>query len=90
MPAALKNWLGLSLVALCALAVVAIAAASVCFFGFAWAVIIVAIVGALIYRFVPAGPYGEGSYVILTAWILLAIGLAAGLVLRLALHLVLQ
>ena len=90
MPGSLKDWLGLSLVLACALVLLAIGAAAVCFVGFAWALIITVAVAALIYRFVPIGPYGEGSYVIVSAWILLAIGLAVGLVLRLIFHLVLQ
>ena len=44
--------------------------------------------GALIYRFIPIGPYGEGSFVITGSWLLLAIGLAVGLALRLFLRLV--
>lgn len=86
MPGTLKNWLGLALVALCALVLLAIGAAAVCFFGFAWALIVTVALAALIYRFVPIGPYGEGSFVIVSAWILLAVGLAVGLVLRLVLQ----
>lgn len=84
MPVSLKNWLGLALIALCAVVVMAIGAASCFFAGFAWAVLICAFVGWLISR-QDLGQNGEGAYVVVCSWILLAVGLAVGLVLRLVL-----
>lgn len=84
MPGSLRNWLGLALVAAAALVFLAIGAAACFFAGFAWAVLICAGVGWFIGRG-DLGQNGEGSYVVVAAWILLAIGVAVGLVLRVVL-----
>ncbi|HAJ02615.1 MULTISPECIES: hypothetical protein [unclassified Brevundimonas] len=84
MPDFMGDWLGLALLLCCALVLVAISGAATVWFGFAWAFIITVVVGALIYRWMPIGTYGEGAHVIIIAWILLAIGLVIGLLIGLA------
>lgn len=85
MPGYLKDWLGLAVVAICAVMVAAIGASACFFFGFAWAVLICAAGVWLCDRYVPTGPYGEGSYLIFYVMVLLAIGVVIGLIARVVL-----
>lgn len=82
MPQRLKDWLGLAALAACAVVVIAIGATICAFLGFAWAVLICAVIVWLCDRYIPAGPYGEGAYLIFYILILLAVGVVIGLITR--------
>lgn len=81
MPRALSDYLGLAVVLVCALVLLCAGAAVAFFFGLAWAVIALVVAGWLMSR-LDMGQNGEGSYVIVVALIILAVGVAGGLLLR--------
>lgn len=85
MPETLKNWLGVILLIVLALIPVVASATLTVFTGFSWAVLICGGLGVLAGRYFPTGPYGEGAFVVVWIWILLAIGIFVGLVTRLVL-----
>ena len=63
-------------------AIVCLSAIVAFYVGLAWSLIIAVVVGVLIGRFAPTGPYGEGAYAVFAIWILIAIGVVIGLVTR--------
>lgn len=78
----LKSWARLALVAVMALLLIGSAAELVVKFGFAWALIFSVVAGWIWARRFDVGIHGERAWLVPIVFIIVAIGLAVGLLLQ--------